>query len=113
MKRMAAFPLRVLHAPKPSLSCGAQRLETLKTERDRKDMHMTTAIAARSAAGSRVAGAERIAGTFETLRRAWDDNRAYRATLAELKRLTDRQLSDAGLRRDALKRTANEAVYGR
>jgi len=74
---------------------------------------MTTAIAARSAAGSRVAGAERIAGTFETLRRAWDDNRAYRATLAELKRLTDRQLSDAGLRRDALKRTANEAVYGR
>ena len=82
MKRMAAFLLWELRTSEPILSCGAQRLETLRTERDRKDTHMTTAIAARSASGFRVAGAERIAGTFETLRRAWTDHRAYRATLA-------------------------------
>ena len=75
---------------------------------------MTTAIAAQSDAGSLVAGAERTARTFaETLRRAWTDYWAYRATIAELQGLTNRQLSDAGLRRDALDRTALEAVYGR
>ena len=75
---------------------------------------MTTAIAAKSDAGFLLAGAERNAGTFaETLRRAWTDYRAYRSDVAELKDLTSRQLSDAGLRRDALDRTALEAVYGR
>jgi uncharacterized protein YjiS (DUF1127 family) len=77
-------------------------------------MDMTTAIAARSGAGSLVAGAERTARTFaETLRRAWTDYCAYHATLAELRDLTNKQLSDAGLRRDALDRIAFEAVYGR
>ena len=75
---------------------------------------MTTAIAAKSGAGFLLAGAERTAGTFaETLSRAWTDYRAYRATLAELKGLTTRQLNDAGLRRDDLRRIAFEAVYGR
>jgi uncharacterized protein YjiS (DUF1127 family) len=73
-----------------------------------------TAIAAQSAARPLGAGAERIAGRFaETLWRAWHDRRAYRTTLAELKHLTNRQLSDIGLGRDALDRTACEAVYGR
>jgi uncharacterized protein YjiS (DUF1127 family) len=75
---------------------------------------MTTAIAARSGAGFLLAGAERKTGTLaETLRRAWNDRRAYRATLAELKGLTDRQLDDAGVSRDALARIARAAVDGR
>jgi uncharacterized protein YjiS (DUF1127 family) len=111
---MAAFPEPPLCFPAAGLFCSAQRLETLSTERNRKDTDMTTAIAARSGAGSLVAGAERTNGTFaETLRRAWTDYRAYRATLAELKDLTSRELSDVGLSRDALDRVAREAVYGR
>jgi uncharacterized protein YjiS (DUF1127 family) len=111
---MAAFPEQGLYWRAPRLFCSAQRLETLTTERNRKDTDMTTAIAARSGAGFLVAGAERTPGTFaDKLQRAWNDYRAYRATLAELKDLTSRELSDVGLSRDALDRTAREAVYGR
>jgi uncharacterized protein YjiS (DUF1127 family) len=111
---MAAFPGHALRPPGHRLFCSAQRLETLTTERNRKDTDMTTAIAAKSGAGSLVAGAERIAGSLvETVRRAWNDYRAYHATVAELKDLTSRELSDVGLRRDALDRTARAAVYGR
>jgi uncharacterized protein YjiS (DUF1127 family) len=75
---------------------------------------MTTAIAARSGAGFLAAGAEPTSHTFaEGLRRAWTDFGAYRSTLAELKDLSNKQLSDAGLGRDALQRIAREAVYGR
>jgi uncharacterized protein YjiS (DUF1127 family) len=74
---------------------------------------MTTAIAARSDAGSIVAGVERTTISFaQALRGAWNDYRAYRATLSELKALTNKQLSDAGMRRDMLDRIALEAVYG-
>jgi uncharacterized protein YjiS (DUF1127 family) len=53
-------------------------------------------------------------GTATGLRGAWTSFRAYRAyrsTLAELASLSDRELADLGLRRDALKRTAREAAY--
>jgi uncharacterized protein YjiS (DUF1127 family) len=49
----------------------------------------------------------------ETISGTWTDYRTYRATLAELKRLTTRQLNDAGLSRADLRRIAFEAVYGR
>jgi uncharacterized protein YjiS (DUF1127 family) len=76
-------------------------------------MDMTMANAATSGAGL-LAGAERTTRTvFDALRAGWADYRAYHATLAELRGLTDKQLSDAGFRRDALERIALEAVYGR
>jgi uncharacterized protein YjiS (DUF1127 family) len=110
---MAAFPEQGLYCRPPRLFCGAQRLETLTTERNRKDTDMTTANAATSGAGFLVAGAERTETFADRLRRAWTDFRAYRATLAELKDLTSRELSDVGFSRDALDRIAREAVYGR
>jgi len=75
---------------------------------------MTTAIAARSGAGILLAGTERTAPSFvTTLRKAWNDYWAYRTTLVELQALSNKQLSDAGFRRDALDRIAVEAVYGK
>ena len=47
------------------------------------------------------------------LRNAWSRYRAYRTTLEELRSLTEKQLGDAGLRRDALKATARAAVDGK
>lgn len=74
---------------------------------------MTTATAAKSPAGILVAGVERNTGTARTsLRRAWADYRAYRATLGELESLTERQLDDLGLTRGDLRATARRAVYG-
>ena len=72
---------------------------------------MTTATAAKSPAGFLVTGVERNTGTG-SLRRAWADYRAYRATLGELGSLTDRQLGDLGLTRGELRATARRAVYG-
>jgi uncharacterized protein YjiS (DUF1127 family) len=40
------------------------------------------------------------------------DYRAYRATLAELRRLDDRALADLGLHRSGIRATAHQAVYG-
>jgi uncharacterized protein YjiS (DUF1127 family) len=112
--RMAAFHSWRLRREKAGVCCSAQRLETLLTEQNRKDTDMTTAIAAKSGAGFLLAGAERTAGTLaETISGTWTDYRTYRATLAELKRLTTRQLNDAGLSRADLRRIAFEAVYGR
>jgi uncharacterized protein YjiS (DUF1127 family) len=72
-------------------------------------MTATTATSARAL----VAGAERSIGTStERLGRAWADYRAYRTTLAELRELSDRQLSDLGMDRHGLKRIAHEAIYG-
>jgi uncharacterized protein YjiS (DUF1127 family) len=74
---------------------------------------MTTATAAKSPAGFLVAGVERNTGTARaSLRRAWADYRAYRATLGELGSLTDRQLGDLGLTRGEIGATARRAVYG-
>jgi uncharacterized protein YjiS (DUF1127 family) len=44
------------------------------------------------------------------MRRAWAEHRAYRTTLAELRALTEDQLRDLGLRRDALRSIAREAA---
>ena len=75
---------------------------------------MTTANAASTAAGVLAAGAEqRIETASARLRQAWERFRAYRATLAELRALTDRQLGDVGLTRATLEETARRAVYGR
>lgn len=93
---------------------AVHKTETLTTERNRKDMDMTTAIDATSGAGLRVAEVERKAGSFfGALREAFADYLAYRTTLAELKSLTNKQLRDNGFERHALPRIALEAVYGK
>lgn len=46
------------------------------------------------------------------LARLWASHKTYRATLAELRALTERQLGDIGLTRHALKMTARRAAYG-
>ena len=72
---------------------------------------MTATIAASPRA--LVAGAEQSTGTWTgRLGRTWADYRAYRTTLAELRDLNDRQLSDLGMDRNGLKRIACAAVYG-
>lgn len=84
------------------------------TEQKRKDTDMTTALAATSAAGILTNGAERRTPTpLAIVAQAWDDYRAYRATLGELRALSDKQLGDLGFRRDALRQVAAEAVYGK
>ena len=71
---------------------------------------MTTTSAARHETGFVASGAK--PNWTAGLRRAWTDYRAYRATLAELSALTDKELGDIGMRRETLRRTAREAVYG-
>jgi uncharacterized protein YjiS (DUF1127 family) len=72
-----------------------------------------TATTATSHPGILVAGAERSTGTWTArLGAAWESYLTYRTTLAELRDLTDRQLSDLGMHRGELKRIAHEAVYG-
>ena len=75
---------------------------------------MTTANAAGTALPVLAAGAEQGNDTVAArLSQAWERFRAYRATLADLRALTDRQLGDVGLTRATLKETARRAVYGR
>jgi uncharacterized protein YjiS (DUF1127 family) len=72
-----------------------------------------TATTATSHPAILVSGAERSTGGWMArLGAAWEDYRMYRATLAELRDLTDRQLGDLGMHRGELKRIAREAVYG-
>ena len=52
----------------------------------------------------------RLTGLAARVSRAWGENRAYRTTLAELGKLTDNQLRDLGMRRDALRTIAREAA---
>ena len=93
------------------LQCTIQ--ETLKTERKRKETEMTTAYAAKSRPDFLLSGAEHTAGTLaEGLRASWQNYRAYRATLAELQALNDRQLADFGMRRDGVRAAARRAAYG-
>jgi uncharacterized protein YjiS (DUF1127 family) len=71
------------------------------------------AAAIKSDAGFLAAGSERNLGTRgRSLRDAWSDYAAYRATLAELRDLTDRQLADVGATRATLRTFARRAVYG-
>ena len=75
---------------------------------------MTTATAAQSRTGLLVSGVEQHTGSFlGGLRRAWSNYRAYRATLAELQQLTERQLVDLGLTRGDIGPTARLAVYAK
>ena len=75
---------------------------------------MTTANAAHNASQVLAAGAEQMTDTVSArLSQAWARYHAYRATLADLRSLTDRQLGDVGLTRGMLKETARRAVYGR
>lgn len=72
---------------------------------------MTASSVATSGSGYTVAG-ERTEGLLGSIHRAWNDFRAYRATRAELKALTDRQLSDLGIGRSGIGAIARRAVYG-
>jgi uncharacterized protein YjiS (DUF1127 family) len=113
MKRMAVFP----HPPLPEIGeclyCNAI-LETLKTESKGKDTDMTTVSAATTARQVLAAGAEHGTNTVSArLSQAWEKFRAYRATLADLRALTDRQLGDVGLTRGTLREAAHRAAYGR
>jgi uncharacterized protein YjiS (DUF1127 family) len=114
MRRMAVFPHAALRQAVGCLYCSAI-LETLKTESKGKDTDMTTANAATNARQVLAAGAEH--GNNNTvsarLSQAWEKFRAYRATLADLRALTDRQLGDVGLTRATLREAAHRAVYGR
>ncbi len=72
---------------------------------------MTTVNAA-SDTGLIVAGIERRTGTLAgTVRQAWENFLAYRATLVQLRGLSDKDLADVGMRRDQIKHTARRAVY--
>jgi uncharacterized protein YjiS (DUF1127 family) len=65
------------------------------------------------ALGILVPGSERTIGTrIGSLRAAWNKHRAYRASLAELAALTERQLTDIGTNRATLERFARAAIHG-
>lgn len=74
---------------------------------------MTTATASAAGAGVLATGAERTLGTWQDgLRAAWEKHRAYRASVAELNALTDRDLADIGIGRSDIRARAREAIYG-
>ncbi len=49
---------------------------------------------------------------LDTMRKAQDKRRVYRATCYELSVLSDRDLTDLGIPRSNIKKLALEAVYG-
>ena len=74
---------------------------------------MTTAIATAAGAGVLTTGTERTLGTGTGgLRRAWSDYRAFRASVAELDALSDRELADVGIARSAIRLHVRKAIYG-
>lgn len=72
---------------------------------------MMASSTATSGSGYTVAG-EHTEGFLGRINRAWEKFRAYHATLAELKALSDRQLSDLGFGRSGIREIARRAVYG-
>ncbi|MFD2175062.1 DUF1127 domain-containing protein [Rhodobacter lacus] len=54
-----------------------------------------------------------LAQIVATLREGLARRKVYRQTLAELRSLSDRELSDLGMHRSMLTRIALEAAYGR
>lgn len=52
-----------------------------------------------------------VEGLFARLRKSYGDNRRYRLTAAELRRLDDRELNDLGLSRGDIDRIALDSVY--
>jgi uncharacterized protein YjiS (DUF1127 family) len=75
---------------------------------------MTTAIATPSGAGVLATGSERALGiSGKGLRAVWTRYRAFRATVAELEALTERQLSDVGIARAGIRNHVRDAIYGK
>jgi len=75
---------------------------------------MTTATATASDGGVLATGSERALGIGQDgLRAAFDKHRAFRATVAELSALDDRQLADVGIARSTIGEHARRAVYGK
>ncbi|MFT3974456.1 MAG: DUF1127 domain-containing protein [Amaricoccus sp.] len=72
---------------------------------------MTASSTAKFGSGFTVVG-ERTEGLLGRINRAWQDFRAYHATLAELRALSDRQLADLGLGRAGIRGIAHRSVYG-
>jgi uncharacterized protein YjiS (DUF1127 family) len=72
---------------------------------------MTASSLPKSGSGYTAAG-ERAQGILGRIARAWENFQAYHTTLAELRALSDRQLSDLGLSRARLRAVARQAVYG-
>jgi uncharacterized protein YjiS (DUF1127 family) len=73
-----------------------------------------TTIATPAGAGVLVAGTERSLGAgIDGLRTAWADYRTFRASVADLNALTDRQLEDVGIARSAIRAHARKAIYGK
>ena len=74
---------------------------------------MTTAIATVPDTGVLATGSERALGIGQDgLRAAFDKHRAFRATVAELSALDDRQLWVVGIARPACGEHAHRGVYG-
>lgn len=55
---------------------------------------------------------EATEGLLARPRKALADYRLYRATLAELSHLSDRDLSDLGINRHSIRAIAHQSVYG-
>ncbi|MEM9798425.1 MAG: DUF1127 domain-containing protein [Pseudomonadota bacterium] len=55
---------------------------------------------------------DRLVARIDAARVAWGQWRTYRTTLAELSRLSDRDLADLGLFRGNLREVAIKAAYG-
>lgn len=55
----------------------------------------------------------RISAFFVTLAERREQSRVYRDTLAELQRLTDRDLADLGIAPANIRQVAYEAAYGK
>lgn len=53
-----------------------------------------------------------ISAAIYSVMQRYDDYRAYRETLVQLRELDDSQLADLGLNRSDIARTAHEAVFG-
>ncbi len=55
---------------------------------------------------------DRVMVLKEVALTAWSQRRVYTRTVAELNALTDRELSDLGIARMAIREIAHEAAYG-
>jgi uncharacterized protein YjiS (DUF1127 family) len=93
-----------------SANSAATRTTTLMLSRRKEGFQMAYATDTRSAGSS-------LVQKFSEFRAAMTDRMAkykmYRATLDELARLDDRDLSDLGISRSMIKGIATEAAYGK
>ena len=63
--------------------------------------------------GARTGLSDRIFNGVSILKKSWADWRLYRQTLAELERLTERELDDLGIHRSEIYRIAYDGIYGK